>query len=95
MNILISEEHFFSLKKLFCIKKVSRMLKVLHWTIDANKSAGFSKVCKHNMHSHYTIRRVKTDSNLQTIEDWISSDMELSKSKGDSMTIWFTLVSHM
>ncbi|KAF4117708.1 uncharacterized protein LOC131533388 isoform X2 [Onychostoma macrolepis] len=26
-------------------------------------------------------RRVKTDSNLQTIEDWISSDMELSKSK--------------
>ncbi|XP_050982301.1 microtubule organization protein AKNA-like isoform X2 [Labeo rohita] len=26
-------------------------------------------------------RRVKTDSNLQMIEDWISSDMELSKSK--------------
>ncbi|KAK2900553.1 hypothetical protein Q8A67_008668 [Cirrhinus molitorella] len=26
-------------------------------------------------------RCVKTDSNLQTIEDWISSDMELSKSK--------------
>ncbi|XP_043078469.1 microtubule organization protein AKNA-like [Puntigrus tetrazona] len=26
-------------------------------------------------------RRVKPDSNLQTIEDWISSDMELSKSK--------------
>ncbi|XP_016319980.1 uncharacterized protein LOC107671582 [Sinocyclocheilus anshuiensis] len=26
-------------------------------------------------------RRVKTDSNLQTTEDWISSDMELSKSK--------------
>ncbi|XP_059358627.1 uncharacterized protein LOC132096961 [Carassius carassius] len=26
-------------------------------------------------------RRLKTDSNLQTIEDWISSDMELSKSK--------------
>lgn len=44
------------------------------------------------MHSHYTIRCVKTDSNLQTIEDWISSDLELSKSKGDSMSIWFTLV---
>ncbi|XP_018952119.2 uncharacterized protein LOC109081588 [Cyprinus carpio] len=26
-------------------------------------------------------RRVKTDSNLQTFEDWISSDLELSKSK--------------
>lgn len=42
------------------------------------------------MHSHYTIRRVKTDSNLQMIEDWISSDMELSKSKGNSITTGFT-----